>query len=121
MLSAMPHIPPERLLAVACSDDTLFTAEEFSHIKDCLECFQGWRECIEKSGRRIEKRLRRMNISEDRFRLCICQARTASRLHRPDRCGSICNINLLRRSASVARYGGAEIGDGWTITAKPGG
>jgi hypothetical protein len=40
------HVPLKRLLAVASTDEMLFTLEEFNHLKGCAECFNEWSEFI---------------------------------------------------------------------------
>jgi len=40
------HVSLKRLLAVASTDDELFTLEEFNHLKECAECFTTWSEFI---------------------------------------------------------------------------
>jgi hypothetical protein len=52
---SLSHVPKERLLAVAISDDLLLTPEEFAHLNGCKECFERWRECTEEAGRRLEE------------------------------------------------------------------
>jgi hypothetical protein len=36
------HVPIERLLKVAASDDVLFTVEEVQHLERCSDCFKCW-------------------------------------------------------------------------------
>ena len=40
MAHSPPHVPRERLLAVAMSDDLLLTPEEFAHLNECKESFE---------------------------------------------------------------------------------
>jgi hypothetical protein len=40
------HIMTQRLVEVAASDDLLFTADEFRHLKGCAQCFDLWAEFI---------------------------------------------------------------------------
>ena len=40
------HVPVERLLAFADSDESILTMEEFGHLKACAECFTTWIEFI---------------------------------------------------------------------------
>jgi hypothetical protein len=40
------HVPLERLLFVAETDDAIFTTDEFTHVKICSECFTDWSELL---------------------------------------------------------------------------
>ena len=51
----MPHIAQARLLAIAMSDDLLFSPEEFAHLKECKDCIERWYECIAEVGRQLEQ------------------------------------------------------------------
>jgi len=36
------HLPMERLLKVAATEDSIFTLDEFNHLKVCQDCFSEW-------------------------------------------------------------------------------
>ena len=55
MAHSLRHVPKERLLALAISDDLLLTPEEFAHLKECKDCFDRWQESVEEAGRRLEQ------------------------------------------------------------------
>jgi hypothetical protein len=54
-LGMTPCVASERLLAVAMSNDLLFTAEEFVHLEECKDCFERWQECVAQAGRHFEQ------------------------------------------------------------------
>jgi hypothetical protein len=49
-----PHVPMKRLLAVASADHLVFALEEFSHLKECAECFEMWSDFIQQLIRNKE-------------------------------------------------------------------
>ena len=55
MAQSLPHVPKERLLAVAISDDLLVTPEEFAHLNECKECLERWQECLEEAERHFRQ------------------------------------------------------------------
>jgi hypothetical protein len=55
MSQSLPHVPKERLLAVAISDDLLLTPEEFAHLNECKKCLERWQECVEEAGRHFKQ------------------------------------------------------------------
>jgi hypothetical protein len=54
-LGITPCIASERLLAVAMSNDLLFTVEEFAHLEKCKDCFARWQKSVEDAGRHLEQ------------------------------------------------------------------